>query len=220
MYLTYLLLAATVLVSVLAFQDESLKRRLMFNPHDVVHYNKWYRSFTHAFIHADYFHLGFNMYVLYAFGVQYTQELYPPQMYVNVPYSLEPTLVHDFGARGYLYFGLLYLGGILFSTLIAIRRHRDNPGYNSLGASGAVMAVVFAYIILNPNAQLGLIFLPIHVPAYIFGPILLGIEYYMSKRGRTGIAHDAHFAGAVFGIIFITLIDYHYLLDFFKQLTS
>jgi membrane associated rhomboid family serine protease len=92
--------------------------------------------------------------------------------------------------------------------------------YNSLGASGAVMAVVFGYILLNPTAELGLIFLPIYVPAYIFGPIILIAEVLLSRRGGTGIAHDAHIAGAVFGIIFMTIVDYNYLLDFFKQFTS
>jgi membrane associated rhomboid family serine protease len=65
-----------------------------------------------------------------------------------------------------------------------------------------------------------LLFLPIPLKAYIFGPIILAVEYYMSKRGGTGIAHDAHFAGAIFGILFITLIDYHYLLNFFSKIVG
>lgn len=213
MYVTYLLLAATIFISVRAMNDDTLKRRLMLNPYDVIHHKKWYRCFSHAFVHGDFLHLGFNMYVLYMFGVEMNSNLYAHK-------SLEPDLVDTFGAKGYLYFTCLYVGGILFSSVISLRKHKDNPYYNSLGASGAVMAVVFGYIILNPDARLGLLFLPFYIPAYIFGPILLGIEYFMGKRGGTGIAHDAHFAGAVFGILFIIALDYNYLLNFFNQIVS
>jgi membrane associated rhomboid family serine protease len=216
MYITYLLLGITILVSVRFMEDSVEKRRLMLNPYDVVNYQKWYRCFTHAFIHADWMHLIFNMYVLYMFGASITEHQFG---YVS-RLSLEPALIADFGAEGYLYFGCLYVGAILFTSTVSIFRHRENMHYNSLGASGAVMAVVFGYILLNPTAELGLIFLPIYVPAYIFGPIILIAEVLLSRRGGTGIAHDAHIAGAVFGIIFMTIVDYNYLLDFFKQFTS
>ena len=81
------------------------------------------------------------------------------------------------------------------------------------------MAILFAYILLFPTAELGLLFLPMRIPAFIFGPIILIAEYALSKRGGTGIAHDAHFAGAVYGIIFMTIVDYHFLLNFFNQFT-
>jgi membrane associated rhomboid family serine protease len=212
MYITYLLLAITVLVSVKAFNDIGFRERMMLNPYDVIQNRNWYRCITHAFIHADVMHLSFNMFALYVFAIQYV-----PGMRGVHSYSLEPQLVKDFGAKGYLYFGLLYLGGILFSTLWSIYRHRNNPYYNSLGASGAVSAVIFAYIILNPTAKLGVFPFPFYIPAYIFGPLILVFEYYMAKRGGTRIAHDAHFAGAIFGIVFITIVDYHYLLDFFNS---
>ena len=204
MYITYLLLAVTILISAKAMDDDTLKRRLMLNPHDVIHYKKWYRCFTHGFIHADWMHLGFNMFVLYSFG-----EL------------LEMVFEFKYGVRGHMLFGLLYLAGILFSCLFSLYKHKDNPYYNSLGASGAVMAVLFGFILVNPTAELGLLFLPgIEIPAYIFGPLLLLLEYALSKRGGTGIAHDAHIAGAIFGVVFMTALDYHYLLNFFKHFGS
>ena len=200
MYLTYLLLAITVLVSVKAFSDLSFRDKLMLNPYDVVHNKNWYRCFSHAFIHGDIMHLVFNMYVLYIFGE-----------------ATEASFVYKYSNKGYLYFGMLYVGGILFSTLWSIYRHKDNPYYNSLGASGAVSAVVFAFIIMFPKVELGIFPFPPIIPAFIFGPLILVFEYYMAKRGGSHIAHDAHFAGAIFGIIFMTIVDYHYLLNFFKQ---
>jgi len=200
MYITYLLLAITVLVSVKAFNDLSFRDKLMLNPYDVIHNKNWYRCFSHAFIHADIMHLIFNMYVLYAFGE-----------------ATEIVMIAKYGAKGYLYFGMLYVGGILFSTLWSIYRHKDNPYYNSLGASGAVSGVVFAFILMFPTAKLMMIPFPFEIPAFIFGSLILVFEYYMAKRGGSHIAHDAHFAGAIFGIIFMTIVDYHYLLNFFKQ---
>jgi membrane associated rhomboid family serine protease len=202
MYVTYLLLAVTILISAIAMDNQSLKYRLMLNPYDVIHHKKWYRCFTHAFVHGDWLHLGFNMYVLFSFGE-----------------VLEFQLIRLYGLKGYYYMALLYLSAILFSSLLSLYTNKDNPGYNSLGASGAVMAILFAYILLFPTAELGLLFLPMRIPAFIFGPIILIAEYALSKRGGTGIAHDAHFAGAVYGIIFMTIVDYHFLLNFFNQFT-
>lgn len=202
MYVTYLLLAVTILISAIAMDNQSLKYRLMLNPYDVIHHKKWYRCFTHAFVHGDWLHLGFNMYVLFSFGE-----------------VLEFQLILLYGLKGYYYMALLYLSAILFSSLLSLYTNKDNPGYNSLGASGAVMAILFAYILLFPTAELGLLFLPMRIPAFIFGPIILIAEYALSKRGGTGIAHDAHFAGAVYGIIFMTIVDYHFLLNFFNQFT-
>lgn len=202
MYITYLLLAVTIIISAIAMDNQSLKYRLMLNPYEVIHHKKWYRCFTHAFVHGDWLHLGFNMYVLFSFGE-----------------VLELQLNHLYGLKGYYYMALLYLSAILFSSLLSLYTNKDNSGYNSLGASGAVMAILFAYILLFPTAELGLLFLPIRIPAFIFGPIILIAEYALSKRGGTGIAHDAHFAGALYGIIFMTIVDYHFLLNFFNQFT-
>ena len=200
---TYLLLAVTVLVSVKAFADDSIKRRFMFNAHDVVHYKKWYRCFTHGFLHGDQMHLFFNMFVLFMFGKY-----------------LESYFLFKYEAQGYLLFSLLYLMAILFSSIPALIKHKDNPGYNSLGASGAVSAIVFAFILINPNEELMLMFIPIPIKAYIFGPLYILFEYIMAKRGGTGIAHDAHLAGAAFGIVFLILLDYHYIIDFVSSIGS
>ena len=202
MYITYLLLVVTIGISVKAFNDETFKWKLMYNPYKVVHEKEWYRSFTHAFIHADWVHLGFNMFVLYGFGL-----------------GMEEYLVAEYGAKGYLYFGSLYVGGIFFSTLLSLRRNKDNIHYNSLGASGAVMAVLFAFVVVFPDSKLMMMFIPVPIAAYIIAPLILVAEYYMSKRGGTGIAHDAHFAGAIFGIVFMAAVDFNLILDFFSKIS-
>jgi membrane associated rhomboid family serine protease len=102
----------------------------------------------------------------------------------------------------------------------SLYKHRNNPYYNSLGASGAISAVIFAYILLNPMDEMGVFPFPPIIPAFIFGPLLLVFEYILAKRGGTGIAHDAHLAGALFGVIFITILDYRILLDFFRNFTG
>lgn len=197
MYITYSLLAITSLVSIKAMGDDTWKRNLMLNPYDVIHNKKWYKCITHAFIHADFMHLFFNMYVLYLFGTY-----------------LEAKFVIDYGSRGYMLYALLYITGILFSSVLSIKNNKDNPHYYSLGASGAVSAILFAYIVVNPMQELGLIFIPIYVPAYIFGPIILFFEYIMARRGGTGIAHDAHFTGAIYGVFFMLALNHNYVFDF------
>mgnify|MGYP002382975576 CR=1 FL=1 len=77
---------------------------------------------------------------------------------------------------------------------------------SSAVASGAVSSVVFAFIVLAPTARLGFMFIPVPIPAYLFGAIFLGIEYYLGKRGNTNIGHDAHFWGAIFGIVFTIIL--------------
>jgi len=214
MYITYIIIAAIVLVSLLAFERPELKKQLMFNAYDIIHFKKWCRLFSHGFIHADFMHLFFNMYVLYMFGIQGTD----PE-YISGFSSVEPNLIYHFGIKGYFYYFLLFVGGLAFASLYALYKHQDNPHYNALGASGAVSAIVFAFIIMNPESELSIIFLPFLIlPAYVFGPLLLLGEYYLAKRGQSHIAHDAHISGAIFGLLFIALVDYNYYISFFTAI--
>jgi len=132
--------------------------------------------------------------------------------------AVEDAYTDIFDGKGMLFFILLYVGGLVMSSLYSYERNKTNIYYNSLGASGAVSAVIYAYIMLAPTAKLGIMFIPVPIPAYIFGFIYLGIEYYLSKRGNTGIAHDAHFWGAIYGVVLTIILRPHAVSIFLDQI--
>lgn len=177
--------------------------KLEYNPYLVVHRGEWLRLVSHAFVHADLMHLLVNMWVLFVFG-RITEAHY--NFY--------------FEGRGIFLFLFLYLGGILFSILPAISKHKNNPSYNAVGASGAVSAVLFASILFRPLSEIYIMFIPIGIPAFIFGGLYLFYEAYMNKRAKDNVAHDAHFWGALFGIAFTLVLKPEIGLDFINQIIS
>lgn len=162
-----------------------------------------YRFFSYALVHADYLHLFVNMYVLYTFG-----EL------VETYYMLA------FGSKGRFFFFLLYWGAAFTSVIPGFEKNRRNPGYSAVGASGAVSAIVFAAILFRPDMKMGLLFLPIMLPAWIFGLLYLTYSYYMAQKGNSLIGHDAHFFGALFGIFFTILLNYKIGIAFINTITG
>ena len=187
-----ILIALNVLFSWQAFEKHELREKMLFIPYNVKHLNERYRLFSHSWIHADWQHLLFNMMSLYFLGQILSKqwnEIYGPE-------------------KGISLFILLYLIGGVAATIIPYLRNQDNSSYRSLGASGAVSAVIFAAILWNPTMKLMLIFIPIPIPAYLFGPIYLLIEYYAMRKVKSGIAHDAHIGGALFGILFVLLLNF------------
>ena len=207
-----IIVGANVILSLVAFGNPALFSKLLFNPYQVTQRREYYRVITHAFIHANYIHLFFNMYVLYQFGGLIESIFTDAGLFGR----LFPGMEFWGKSRGYLYYILLYFGGLIFATLPAIRKHSNDPGYNSLGASGAVSAVVMAVILLLPTMSLQLFFIPIDIPAFIIGFAYLGYEYYMSRRGGTRIAHDAHFYGALFGLALLLIIKPAFGLRFLE----
>ncbi len=181
------LILITVIVSWQGFQAPHWLDRMTFSPFLAKHHGEWYRFLTHIFIHLDWSHLIFNMLTLYFIG----DYIFGEFEQIFGPF------------KGIYYFLVLYLMGGLFATFYSFYRHQDNSSYRSLGASGAVSAVLFAFVTAHPTQGLMLMFIPIAIPAYIFGPMYLLIEYYAFRKGNTGIAHDAHIAGAIFGILFV-----------------
>ena len=197
---TIILIIITCIISFITFNNEEIKSNLLFSPYQYVNYKKWWILISHGFIHADFLHLFFNMYVLYIFGP-----------------TLEFYFINSSELGGFYYIGF-YLLGIIFSTLPSIFKHKNNPSYNSLGASGAVSSVVFAYIIIYPLRELGLILIPgLFLPGFIFGIFYLLAEHYLSKKQYSNIAHDAHISGSLFGVFFIVIYDFNNLLIFFQK---
>lgn len=204
-----IIIAVTVLTSYKAFNDGEIRGKFIYSPYRCKHNREYYRTITHLFIHADITHLLFNMMSLYFLGSIFLSA--PGATYVGIDAGLMET--YGF-IGGQVHFVILYFIGGLFATLIPYARNQDNPHYLALGASGAVSSVIFAAIIWNPTMELNLLFIPIGIPAYIFGPLYIAFELYMDKRGNSGIAHDAHIGGAIFGILYILFIN----IDKGKQL--
>lgn len=201
--ITLIIIVATVVLSVIAMDNHGLKDKLMFNAYMINRQKQWYRMFSSGFIHADWFHLGFNMFSLYIFGGA-VERMYSDS--------------YVYGEKGAILFILLYVSSLATSSLYSYEKYKNNVYYNALGASGAVSAVIFAFIILAPTQKLMLLILPIPIPAYLFGLIFLGIEYYLGKRGQTNIGHDAHFWGAVYGVLFTIALKPSLAMDFIQQI--
>ena len=202
--ITLIIIGITAFASIISMDNQPLKNKLMFNAYMIHHRKEWYRFFSNGLIHADWMHLAFNMFSLYIFGG-------------TVEHMYRDSDV--FGEKGILFFILLYVGGLVMSSLYSYEKHKNDIYYNALGASGAVSAVIFAFIVLAPTQKLMLLILPIPIPAYLFGLIFLGIEYYLAKRGQGNIGHDAHFWGAIFGIAFTLILKPSLVQSFIAQIT-
>ena len=187
----------TVLISYQGFSNPDFKEKSLFVPYQVKYQKEYYRIFSHIFIHADFIHLSFNMISLYFLGS-----------------LLENEWNYAFGIQANFYLIALYFGGAIAATLWPYFRNAENPAYRSLGASGAVSAVIFAAMLWNPKIELYLFPIPIPIKAYVLAPLYLVFEYYSLKRGGSGIAHDAHIGGALFGILFVLLIDFTKGIEF------
>ena len=123
-----------------------------------------------------------------------------------------------FGAKAYLYFLMLYVGGVVFSVLFDFGKHKDDPHYSAVGASGAVSAVVFASILLYPTNSLILFPIPFPIPAVVFGILYLIYSAYMAKRGGDNIGHNAHFWGAIYGLVLTIILKPALFTGFFRQI--
>lgn len=179
-----------IITSLLAFSNENLYSKLMLHPHSVYRGEKTYTIVTSGFIHKDWMHLFFNLFSYYFFA-----------------FNLERYL-------GHWQFGMLYLGSLVLSDLPSIFKHRNDFWYHSLGASGAISGVIFSYILFEPLSKMMIFPLPIPLPAVLFGVLYLVYCAYASKVSRDAINHDAHFFGAISGIL-ITILLYHQIIPHF-----
>ncbi len=202
--LTIIIIIVTVFISIRAENNPDLKRRLIMNAYQVRHYNQYYRLLTSGFIHSGFVHLGFNMFALYWFGEQ-----------------LEQVLAYYFGpVIGSILFIVFYLVSIVLSDLKSVFKYANFQGYNSLGASGGVAAVLFAFIMFYPLAEIYLMFIPIGIPGFILGTLYLIYSYFQGKNMGDGINHDAHMFGALCGIVFSIIIHPKVVVEFFQQIMN
>lgn len=190
----------TIIISIIAFFNRNLMDIFLFYPYRIHHNNEWFRFITAGFIHGGVLHLLINMWVLYIFGIA-------------IENSLSMIFVND-----KLHFVILYFGGMIFSSLIPYFKNKNNPQYMALGASGAISAIVFAFILLYPTEKLIIFPIPIGIPAWVFGIFYLIFSYYQSKRSKDNIAHDVHFYGSLFGILYLTLVKPAIFLHFINAI--
>lgn len=200
--LLIILIGVIVITSIRAFSDRNLYGKLMFNAYDVVHQKRFYRLFSHALVHGDWAHLFVNMLVLFSFGAAALQ---------YYGYYL--------GGNANLLFLLLFILALPFSCTYSIYKHKDDFKYNAVGASGAVSAVVFSCIFFDPWNMIYFFGL-IPIPGIVFGVLYLWYSYRMAKKGTDNIGHDAHFWGAVWGIVFPLIIEPSAFNVFISQLLN
>ncbi|MFA6275425.1 MAG: rhomboid family intramembrane serine protease [Pedobacter sp.] len=184
----------TLITSIYAFNDHQLYGKFMLHPYTVSKGKKLYTFITSGLIHADWMHLFFNMFTFYFFA-----------------FRLEMMI-------GHWQFGLLYFLSLILSDIPTVIKHKDHFWYNSLGASGAISAVLFSYIMFDPMSLIGVMFIP--MPAILFAILYLAYSWYMSKNAKDNIGHDAHFFGALTGLIFTVIFVPGIIPYFIEKLTG
>jgi membrane associated rhomboid family serine protease len=197
MPITLIIVAITCLVSVIAFKNSRLMNDLILWPPAIARQREYHRLVTYGLVHADFSHLLVNMLTLFFFGR-----------------AMESFFTVTLGTFG---FALFYLGGLVISILPTYLKNRGNPNYRSLGASGAVSAVLFAFILLAPWTKI-YVFFALPVPAIIYALLYTGYSIYMDRRGQGNVNHSAHLWGAAYGVIFTVLVDPRVLPHFLAAL--
>ena len=186
----------TILTSIMTFSNENLYGNMVLHPYSVYRKQRVYTVITSGLIHNDWMHLFFNMLSYYFFA-----------------FRLEALL-------GHWQFGLLYVASLILSDLPTVYKHKNDDWYHSLGASGAVSAVIFSYILFNPMDKMMIMPIPIGIPAVLFGVLYLVYCNYASKYSRDNINHDAHLFGALSGLLITIVLNPHIVNSFLTQITE
>lgn len=191
-----IIIVLTCVVSYTAFNNAKLMDDWILSPFKAQRSNEYYRYVTYGFLHADGMHLLFNMITLYFFG----------------------SVMEDFytSALGPFGFALFYLGGLVFSVLPSALQNQKDPRYATLGASGAVSAVLFAFILFEPWATMLVFFVP--CPAIIYAVLYVAYSIWLDKKGGDNVNHSAHLWGAAYGIAATLLIEPGVLSLFINKL--
>ncbi len=202
MTITTILIGLTVLISMVAFSKESVMQNLMMNPYLIKNKQQYYRFITSGFIHGSHIHLLVNMFSFYFFGT-----------------AMENVFYYLFGNNGSVYFITLYLMAIIVSDLPTYFKQKNNPGYNSLGASGGVAAIILAFIIFMPLQRICL-YIALCIPGFIFGVLYIAYSYYQGRKSKDHINHDAHLYGSLFGLLFCIVVYPACIPKFFDQISG
>jgi membrane associated rhomboid family serine protease len=184
------------IVSMIAFNRPDIMSRYQFNPYMIAHRNQWDRFITHAFLHADWLHLIINMLVLYSFGG-----------------AVERRFYYYFDEKGVFVFAAMYLGAIIASSITTFRKNKENHWYNAVGASGAVSAVLFSYVVFDPFGTI-LLYGILPLPAVVWALLYVFYSAYMGRRGGDNINHEAHLWGGFFGMVYTLFINPEIATDF------
>ena len=179
-----ILFAVTIVTSLIGlYLNPQLIEKSLFRPYWFLRERQYDTLFMSGFVHADLAHLLMNMVTFYFFA-----------------FPLEARI-------GTLPFLVLYALGLALSSYYTWHRHRNNPDYASLGASGAIAAVLFAYIVYAPFTTLIIFPIPVPIPAFLFAFLYVGYTYWASRQARGRINHDAHLWGAFAGLLFVAVYD-------------
>jgi membrane associated rhomboid family serine protease len=202
MYITFYILIITVGVSLLAFNNHTIMSRLLFNAYSIKYNKEWWRMFSCALLHGDFWHLFINMFVLFSFGQA-----------VEIYYQFA------FGSRADILFVLLYTSSVAAANLLSYYKYQNNSHYNSVGASGAVSAIVFVSILFDPYRKIYLWGI-LGIPGILLGIAYLAYSYYMSKKQSDHINHEAHFYGAIYGMLFTIVFKPEIFKSFLMKLLN
>ena len=186
MSITFLIIAITSVTSFIAFSKQSLKDDLLFWPYKIKREGQLYRFVTHGALHADAMHLIFNMVSFYSFGIALENYLF----------------LAMFGEMSRAMLAVMYVSAIVVAVIPDYFRYQDKSFYRSLGASGAVSAVVFSAITIQPKMPIQFFFIPYPIPGYLFGLGFLLLSAALAKKGTGNIGHNAHFWGSIYGVLF------------------
>lgn len=197
--MTILILMSTVLISLIAFNNTSFLNKQAFYPYIIKRTGEWYRFVSGGFLHAGWLHLGLNMFVLYNFGS-----------------IVEKIFKLHFAKFGGIVFVVYYFLAIAFSHIGSYIKFKDDNYFRSIGASGAVAACIFTVILYFPSATI----YPYGIPmkAVVFGILYLALEWYLGRRSNDMVNHDAHFYGALFGLLFPVIFEPYQALIFIHEI--
>ena len=201
---TLIIIAVTSLVSILCFTGALPYERMMFNAYSTWHRKQWYRLFSYGLVHGGWAHLLFNMITLYFFG-RVTEQYFSA----------------FFGeTTGIILYIVLYVSALAVSSIADLVKYKDDIGYNAVGASGAVSAVLFASILFEPEMGIYIFPIPFPIPAVIFAPLYLLYCWWAAKKQMDNIGHSAHFWGALYGFLFPLILKPGLIIQFIHYLSN